>query len=73
MPRPPRPTIATLILSFAPQTRVAAAAVAAPRKNRREVELDMNLRELLYGTQYIKAAAEACSRRACAPRSVGPR
>src|SRR3954451_23382898 len=33
--------MATLTLSFAPQTRVAAAAVAAPRKNLRVVGLDM--------------------------------
>jgi hypothetical protein len=33
--------MATLILSLAPQTRAAAAAVAAPRKNLREVRLGM--------------------------------
>ena len=32
--------MATLILSLAPKTRVAAAAVAAPKKNRRDEELD---------------------------------
>src|ERR1700694_4587818 len=41
LPRPPSPTIATLILSFAPQTRIAEAAVAAPRKNLREVGFDI--------------------------------
>ena len=46
---------ATLILSFAPQTRVAAAAVAAPRKNLREVESDMNLAKLLCRSKYIRA------------------
>src|SRR5271168_4690324 len=40
VPRPPIPTMATLIRSFAPQMRVAAAAVAAPRKNLREVVVD---------------------------------
>src|ERR1035437_4553855 len=35
VPRPPMPTMPTLILSFAPQTREAAAAVTAPRKNLR--------------------------------------
>src|ERR1035441_1527363 len=35
VPRPPRPTMPTLILSFAPQTREAAAAETAPRKNLR--------------------------------------
>ena len=44
--------IATLILSFAPQTRVAAAAVSAPRKNLREVGLDKDI--LLTGADYIK-------------------
>src|SRR5258708_27152556 len=39
LPRPPSRMMATLILSFAPQTRVAAAAVAAPRKKRRVVGL----------------------------------
>src|SRR5439155_10971473 len=39
--RPPSPTMVTLILSLAPQMRVAAAAVAAPRKNLREVGLDI--------------------------------
>ena len=36
-PRAAQADDATLILSFAPQTRVAASAVAAPRKNLREV------------------------------------
>jgi hypothetical protein len=44
--------MATLILSLAPQTRVAAAAVTAPRKNLREVGLDIAI--LLTGADYIK-------------------
>ena len=36
----------TLIRSFAPQTRVAAAAVAAPRKNLRDVRSDILMRIL---------------------------
>src|SRR5215831_14053953 len=35
LPRPPRPTMPTLTLSFAPHTRTADAAVRAPRKNLR--------------------------------------
>src|SRR5262249_14685671 len=35
LPRPPRPTMPRLTLSFAPHTRTADAAVIAPRKNRR--------------------------------------
>src|SRR5262245_6911770 len=35
LPRPPRPTMPTLTLSFAPHTRTADAAVKAPRKNLR--------------------------------------
>src|SRR6185295_16541522 len=35
VPRPPRPTMPTLTLSFAPHTRTADAAVRAPRKNLR--------------------------------------
>jgi hypothetical protein len=46
--------MATLILSLAPQTRVAAAAVTAPRKNLRVVESDTDT--LLTGADYIRGA-----------------
>jgi hypothetical protein len=44
--------MATLILSFAPHTRVAEAAVTAPRKNLRVVGLDTDT--LLAAADYIK-------------------
>ena len=41
VPRPPIPTMATFTRSFAPQTREAAAALAAPIKNLRVVSFDI--------------------------------
>src|SRR5579885_1808166 len=56
-PRPPSPTMATLIRSFAPQTRAAAAAVAAPMKNLREVRSDIERPRLLYRRPLYMVAA----------------
>src|SRR5579885_269433 len=56
-PRPPSPTMATLIRSFAPQTRAAAAAVAAPMKNLREVRSDIDRPRLLYRRPLYMVAA----------------
>jgi uncharacterized protein YeaO (DUF488 family) len=52
-PRPPKPTMATLILSFAPHTREAAAAVTAPRKNLRDVVSVIRVRDSFISTAMI--------------------